>query len=110
MGGGGDQSGFLEAKGRIAAANTVTRNEILDSINQPADFLLAIVRVPLSPEMGGEDVWNVGDMDPVSGTPADCEVYYVRQPFDREPGFAEHSVDYDLGKLVGMGERTTSRN
>jgi hypothetical protein len=100
---------FLEVKGRIAAASTVTvtRNEILASFNQPDDFLLAIVRVPVSPEMGGEDVWNVGDMDPVSATPADCEVYYVRQPFDREPGFAEHSVNYDLGKLVEMGERMT---
>lgn len=105
MDGGGDQSSFLEAKGRIAAASTFTRNEILASINQPADFILAIVRVPVFPEMGAEDARNVGDMDPVSGTPADCEVYYVRQPFGREPGFAEHSVIYDLGKLVGMGER-----
>jgi superfamily II DNA or RNA helicase len=98
---------FIEAKGRIAVATTVTvtRNEILASFNEPEAFILAIVLVPTSPEMGGKDVWDVQDADTRAVTPADCEVHYVTRPFDREPGFAENSVNYDLAKLLAMGSR-----
>ena len=36
---------FIEVKGRVSGAPTitVTRNEILYSLNKPADFILAIV-------------------------------------------------------------------
>jgi superfamily II DNA or RNA helicase len=98
---------FIEAKGRIAVATTVTvtRNEILASFNEPEAFILAIVLVPTSPEMGNQDVWDVRDADTSAVTPADCEVHYVTRPFDREPGFAENSINYDLGKLVALGSR-----
>jgi type III restriction enzyme len=39
---------FIEVKGRVTQADTVTvtRNEILTSLNKPDDFILAMVRVP----------------------------------------------------------------
>ena len=38
---------FLEVKGRVAGAKTVTvtKNEILTALNKPDDFILAIVEV-----------------------------------------------------------------
>ncbi len=33
----------------------------------------------------------------------DCEVYYVTEPFDQEPGFGVTSINYDLGKLLQKG-------
>src|SRR5207253_382880 len=56
---------FLEVKGRItgAATITVTKNEILYSLNKPEDFILAIVEF----REDGE------------------RVHYVRKPFHREP-------------------------
>ena len=59
---------FIEVKGRItgAATITVTRNEILYSLNKPDDFILAIV------EFAVDDAHRV---------------HYVRRPFQREPDF-----------------------
>ena len=76
---------FIEVKGRDAGAETVTvtRNEILYSLNKPEDFILAIV------EFHGDD----GD-----------RVRYVRQPFSREPDFDVTSVNYDLDKLLARAE------
>ena len=72
---------FLEVKGRIegAATITVTRNEILYSLNKPEDFILAIV------EFKGE---------------AEHRVHYLRQPFQREPDFGVTSVNYDFPELL----------
>ena len=58
---------FIEVKGRVsgAATITVTRNEILYSLNKPEDFILGIVEF-------------------IDGT--DHRVHYVRQPF-HEPDF-----------------------
>ena len=71
---------FIEVKGRVtgAATITVTKNEILYSLNKPEDFILAIV------EFAGEN----------------HRVYYVRQPFQREPDFSLTSVNYDFAKLI----------
>ncbi|TAH38056.1 MAG: DUF3883 domain-containing protein [Planctomycetota bacterium] len=71
---------FLEVKGRMSSADTitVTRNEILYSLNKPDDFILAIVEF-----LKGED----------------HRVHYVRQPFQREPDFGVTSVNYDLVAL-----------
>lgn len=57
---------FIEVKGRTTGAETitVTKNEILYSLNKPEDFILAIVEF----------------MD--GGT---HRVHYVRRPFQREP-------------------------
>ena len=72
---------FIEVKGRISGANTitVTRNEILYSMNKPDDFILAIV------EFDGDD----------------HRVHYIRRPFQREPDFGVTSVNYNFNELLG---------
>ena len=72
---------FIEVKGRVsgAATITVTRNEILYSLNKPEDFILGIVEF-------------------IDGT--DHRVHYVRQPFQREPDFGVTSVNYDFAELL----------
>lgn len=76
---------FLEVKGRVegAATITVTKNEILYSLNKPDDFILAIV------EFLPDDAHRI---------------HYVRQPFQREPDFGVTSVNYDFADLVARGE------
>jgi hypothetical protein len=77
---------FIEVKGRAAGAPTitVTRNEILYSLNKPEDFILAIVEF----KDGGERI-----------------VHYVRVPFQREPDFGVTSVNYALHELLARAER-----
>ena len=72
---------FIEVKGRVAGAPTltVTRNEILYSLNKPEDFILAIV--------------EFRDAD-------SHRVHYLRQPFRREPDFDAVSVNYDFAELL----------
>lgn len=72
---------FLEVKGRItgAASITVTKNEILYSLNKPDDFILAIV------EFLENDAHRV---------------HYIRSPFRREPDFGVTSVNYDFAELI----------
>jgi SNF2 family DNA or RNA helicase len=74
---------FLEVKGRVsgAATITVTRNEILYSLNKPDDFILAIVEFL----DGGAH-----------------KVHYVRNPFQREPDFGAASVNYNYAELLAM--------
>jgi len=76
---------FLEVKGRIsgAATITVTKNEILYSLNKPEDFILAIVEF-----LDGET----------------HRVHYVRRPFQREPDFGVTSVNYDFADLLARAE------
>ena len=75
---------FIEVKGRIAEAKTVTvtKNEILTGLNKPDDFILAVCLI---------------DGDRV-------DVRYVRRPFHREPDFAATSVNYNLNELIAHGE------
>jgi hypothetical protein len=75
---------FLEVKGRVAGAQTVTitKNEVLTGLNKPEDFILALV------EIDGDRV-----------TPR-----YVRKPFRREPDFGVTSVNYDLIELLKRAE------
>lgn len=77
---------FLEVKGRAsgAATVTVTKNEILYSLNKPDDFILAIV----------EFLPNNAH-----------RVHYVRRPFQREPDFGVTSVNYDFAELLARAER-----
>src|SRR4029077_12740052 len=72
---------FIEVKGRVTGAETitVTRNEILYSLNKPDDFILAIVE------------FLDGDSH---------RVHYIRRPFGREPDFGVTSVNYDLSELL----------
>ena len=76
---------FIEVKGRIAGADTitVTKNEILYSLNKPDDFILGIV------EYHGEDSHTV---------------HYLRRPFQREPDFGVTSVNYDFAELLERAE------
>ena len=75
---------FIEVKGRVSGAPTitVTKNEILYSLNKPDDFILAIVEF-------------------------DCDtdrVHYVRRPFQREPDFGVTSVNYAFTDLIARAE------
>ena len=78
---------FIEVKGRVtgAATITVTRNEILYSLNKPDDFILAIV------EFLDDDSHRV---------------HYVRQPFQREPDFGVTSVNYNFAELLARAEQS----
>ena len=72
---------FIEVKGRIQGSPTVTvtKNEVLTSLNKPEDYILAIVE------------FRDGESD---------QVHYVRRPFRREPDFGVTSVNYDLPELL----------
>ena len=76
---------FVEVKGRVSGAPTitVTRNEILYSLNKPDDFILAIV------EFLDNDTHKA---------------HYLRQPFSREPDFGVTSVNYDFAELLARAE------
>ena len=77
---------FIEVKGRISGASTVTvtRNEILYSLNKPEDFILGIVEF----------------LDDGAH-----RVHYVREPFNREPDFGVTSVNYDFAELLARAEQ-----
>ena len=85
---------FIEVKGRVSGASTVTvtrtrtRNEILYSLNKPDDFILGIVEF----------------LD--DGT---HRVHYVREPFKREPDFGVTSVNYDIRSCWREGRRRHDR-
>lgn len=68
-------------KGRISGADTitVTKNEILYSLNKPEDFILAIV------EFHDTETHRVR---------------YLRRPFQREPDFGVTSVNYNFADIL----------
>jgi hypothetical protein len=72
-------------KGRVsgAATITVTKNEILYSLNKPDDFILAVVEF----------------LDAESH-----RVHYIRRPFHREPDFGVTSVNYDFPDLLARAQ------
>jgi SNF2 family DNA or RNA helicase len=74
---------FIEVKGRRAGAQTVTitRNEILVGLNQPEQFILAVVEI----ENGQAK-----------------QPRYARQPFQKEPDFGVTSVNYNLAELLSQ--------
>jgi superfamily II DNA or RNA helicase len=76
---------FIEVKGRMAGAPTltVTRNEILYSLNKPDDFILAVV------EFDGDNL---------------KQVHYIRRPFEKEVEFSVTSVNYNLPDLLARAE------
>ena len=75
---------FIEVKGRAkgAVSVTVTKNEILTALNEPEQYILAIV------EVDGEA----------------AHVVYLKKPFHGKPDFAATSVNYDIAELVGGAE------
>ncbi len=80
---------FIEVKGRVSGAPTitVTRNEVLYSLNKPDDFILAIVE--FTGELNGQETHRS---------------HYLRQPFQREPDFGVTSVNYDFAELLARAE------
>lgn len=76
---------FIEVKGRVASADTVTvtKNEILYSLNKPDDFILAMVAF---------------------GADGSHEVRYLRRPFGQEPDFGVTSVNYEFSELLRRAE------
>ncbi len=76
---------FIEVKGRASGAPTitVTKNEILYSLNKPDDFILAIV------EFLDADTHRT---------------HYLRRPFQREPDFGVTSVNYGFAELLARAE------
>ena len=79
---------FIEVKGRVTDADTVTvtKNEILTSLNKPEDFILAMVEF-----LDGETY----------------RVHYLRRPFQREPDFGVTSVNYDFSDLLRRAGQPT---
>jgi hypothetical protein len=80
----------IEVKGRVkgAATVTVTRNEMLYALNQADKFRLAIV--------------VVGENDTVEGP------FYVKNPFDAEPGWGVSSINFELSAFLARAERGAS--
>ena len=76
---------FIEVKGRVDGADTitVTRNEIITSLNKPEDYILAIVQI-------GQDFVH--------------EPSYVWQPFDVEPAFGVTAQQFELKHLMSKSE------
>ncbi|UGX89833.1 SNF2-related protein (plasmid) [Bradyrhizobium barranii subsp. barranii] len=77
---------FIEVKGRIDGADSVmiTRQEVITSLHEPDKFILAIVSVA-----GG-----------FAHAPR-----YVRGPLvEREPGFLETAIQFDLRRLLERAE------
>jgi SNF2 family DNA or RNA helicase len=76
---------FIEVKGRVSGADTitVTRNEILYSLNKPDDFILGIVEFIDAQQH---------------------KVHYLRRPFQREPDFGVTSVNYSFSELLSRAE------
>lgn len=77
---------FIEVKGRTEGADvlTVTRNEILYSLNKPEDYILAMVAF---------------------GAGGSHSVYYLHQPFQREPDFGVTSVNYNFAELLARARK-----
>jgi hypothetical protein len=79
---------FIEVKGRHSDGRDVilTKNEILASLNAAEAFILAIVQI------------DAGfAREPV----------YIRRFFNRELGFAETAVVFNVGDLLSLGSRPT---
>ena len=80
----GESLRFLEVKGRAKGADTVTisRNEILTALNQPEQFILAIVEV---------------DGDKTATT-------YLKKPFKNPPDFSLQSSTHSIPALLKNAE------
>ena len=76
---------FIEVKGRVSGADTitVTRNEILYSLNKPEDFILAIVEF-----MGDEH-----------------RVHYAREPFRARARFRGDKRQLQFRRIAGASRK-----
>lgn len=75
---------FIEVKGRVKGADTVTitKNEILTAFNKPDEYILAIVEV--------------------DGT--STRTVYLKKPFRERPDFAATSINYSIAELMNSSE------
>ncbi len=82
---------FIEVKGRIKGADTVTvtKNEILTAFNKPEDYILALVQVEFPDSTVDAALYTV---------------HYLKRPFRERPDFAATSVNYDIDELVRSSE------
>lgn len=97
---------FIEVKGRIEGAETVTvtKNEILAALNKPDNFILALVQVPADQNFPEGDAFKVKTTSGIYAVPGKgCMVRYVQQPFQREPDFGASSVNYRWRELWERG-------
>lgn len=78
------ESRHIEVKRRVKGASTVTitRNEMLYTLNQAEKFVRAIVQVDENEQIDGP--------------------YYLRNPFDVEPGWGVSSVNYNIQDLLAL--------
>ena len=78
---------FIKVKSKVddSTTITVTKNEILYSLNKPDDYIFAIV----------EFTGSLHDDD--------YQVYYVRNLFQSEPDFGLTCVNYDFSELLLRG-------
>ncbi|NBD33763.1 MAG: DUF3883 domain-containing protein [Cyanobacteria bacterium] len=99
---------FLEVKGRIEGADTVTvtKNEILTALNKPDNYILALVQVPTDESFSDGNAFAVREATghyQVAGE--DCLVCYVEKPFQREPDWGASSVNYNWKKMWERGTK-----
>jgi len=80
------ESRHIEVKGRIKGATTitVTRNEMLYALNQAEKYVLAIVQVDENEQIDG--------------------LYYLRNPFDVEPGWGVSSINFEIKEFLKKAE------
>lgn len=98
---------FIEVKGRIAGADTVTvtKNEILTALNKPENYILALVQVPKLNAFAEGDTFNdIEGLHNYSVDTHDCAVRYTHHSFQRESDFAACSVNYDWKELWEKGK------
>lgn len=81
---------FIEVKGRIRGASTVTvtKNEIITALNKPDSYILALVEVSESTQLSLNN----------------CSLRYVQRPFQQKPDFAVTSVNYSWSELWVQGK------
>jgi hypothetical protein len=81
---------FIEVKGRIEGAETVTvsKNEILAGLNKPDDYFLAVAEIAFQDEQAQVE-----------------RLHYIKRPFRREPDFAATSVNYDWRELRSRAQK-----
>ncbi len=86
---------FIEVKGRVAGADTVTvsRNEVLSALNNPERFLLALVEVTFD-----------GD-----GAVAKTQTTYLRKPFHNAIDSTANCVVFDIQDLKAKAEVVLER-
>ena len=77
---------FIEVKGRVEGQDyiTVTKNEIMHSLNKPDSYILAIVKFKAD---------------------GSHTLHYITQPFAKEPDIGKRTRNYDIQMMLEKGTR-----